>query len=206
VKGAAVATIKFVSSNRGKARVFADCVAAAGFTAEHVELALVEPQADTVEAVALAKAQQAFARLRAPLVVEDSGFCIDALAGFPGPYTKYVLGTVGVAGLLRLAGPLASRTCRFVGALVHVDGEGATHTFLDDRGAGLLAPEIDDTPCAGAWSALWSVFIPEGASRAIVALSSAEREALWTRWHAHSVYAQLARWLASRDPGAPRAP
>ena len=70
-----MATIHFVSGNRGKARVFVDCVAAAGFTAEHVELSLVEPQADTVEAVALAKAQQAFARLRAPLVVEGSPAC-----------------------------------------------------------------------------------------------------------------------------------
>ncbi len=198
-----MATIHFVSGNRGKARVFEDCVAAAGFTAEHVELSLVEPQADTVEAVALAKAQQAFARLRAPLVVEDSGFCVDALSGFPGPYTKYVLETIGVAGLLRLAAPLSSRSCRFVAALVHVDGDGAMHTFLDDRGTGVLALEADDTPCPGAWSALWSVFIPAGTTRPMVALSSAERDALWTRWHSHSVYAQLARWLGSSERRAP---
>ena len=100
-----------------------------------------------MEAVALAKAQQAFAQLRAPLVVEDSGFCVDALSSFPGPYTKYVLATIGVAGLLRLAAPLPSRACRFVAALVHADGDGVMHSFLDDRGTGVLALEADDTPC-----------------------------------------------------------
>ena len=198
-----MAKIHFVSGNRGKARVFADCVAAAGFTAEQVELPLVEPQADTVEAVALAKAQQAYAQLRAPLVVEDSGFCIDALSGFPGSYTKYVLATIGVAGLLRLAGPLSSRSCRFVAALVHVDGDGVTHSFCDDRGAGLLALAADDTPCPDAWSALWSVFIPAGSTRPLTALSAADRDALWTQWHAHSVYAQFARWLERRGRPAP---
>jgi inosine triphosphate pyrophosphatase/XTP/dITP diphosphohydrolase len=127
----------------------------------------------------------------------ELGFCVDALAGFPGPYTKYVLTTLGVAGLLRLIDPLAARSYRFVAALVHVDGEGVAHTFLDDRAAGQLALEADGTPCAGAWSALWSVFIPEGATRPLVALSTTEREALWTVCRAHSVYAQFVRWLSA---------
>ena len=33
--------------------------------------------------------------LRKPVVVEDSGFVIDALNGFPGPYIKYALATIG---------------------------------------------------------------------------------------------------------------
>lgn len=192
-----VRTIYFVSGNRSKAKMFADCVAAAGYASEHIELPIVEPQADTVEAVALSKAAQAFAQVRAPLVVEDSGLCIEALSGFPGPYTKYVLETVGVAGLLRLSQDIPSRACRFVGALIHVDASGETHRFVDDQGAGLLALAEDETPCAEAWSALWRVFIPEGAARPLAGLAPAEREALWIRWHAHSVYAQFGRWLAA---------
>jgi non-canonical purine NTP pyrophosphatase (RdgB/HAM1 family) len=198
-----VTKIRFVSSNRSKAKVFTASVHAAGFEVERVDLPLVEPQASTVEAVARAKAEQAFAQIGGPLAVEDSGFSVDALSGFPGPSTKYVLETVGVSGLLRLAHGLPSRTCRFVGALVYVDADGATHAFLDDRGVGTLALEADLTPCEEAWSALWSVFIPEGASRPIAALSPAEREAVWARWHAHSVYARFARWLASKRGSTP---
>ncbi|WP_309892410.1 non-canonical purine NTP pyrophosphatase [Archangium sp.] len=193
--------IKFVSTNRGKAKVLAQCVAGAGYELERLELPIIEPQGSTLEAVALDKARQAFAMLEEPLVVEDSGLCVDALAGFPGPVTKYVLETIGVAGLLRLASGLP-RACRFVGALVFVDADGATHSFLDKQGVGTLALEADGNRCAEAWSPLWSIFIPEGASSPLSALSPAEREALWARWQAHSVYAQFSQWLSRQGARA----
>ncbi len=190
--------IKFVSSNRAKAKVLTQCAAAVGFEIERIDLPLIEPQASTLEAVAMDKARQAFAMLKEPLVVEDSGFCVDGLASFPGPCTKYMLETVGVAGLLRLAHGLPSRTCRFAGALIYVDAEGSAHTFLDKQGVGTLALEADGVRSLDAWSALWSVFIPEGASKTVSALSQDERDALFARWQAHSVYAQFAQWMAQR--------
>jgi XTP/dITP diphosphohydrolase len=199
----AMEKIKFVSTNRGKAKVLAECVTGAGYELERLELPIIEPQGSTLEAVALDKARQAFAMLEEPLVVEDSGLCVDSLAGFPGPVTKYMLETIGVPGLLRLASGLPSRTCRFVGALVFVDADGSPHCFLDKQGVGTLALEADGNRCAEAWSPLWSVFIPEGASSPLSALSLAERDALWARWRTHSVYAQFSRWLS--QPGA-RAP
>jgi non-canonical purine NTP pyrophosphatase (RdgB/HAM1 family) len=194
--------ITFVSHNRGKVKLFTGCARAAGFEAVHVELPLIEPQADSVEAVAQAKAKQAFDANVAPLVVEDSGFYIDALSGFPGPYTKYVLATIGVAGLLRLIGSLPSRACRFVSALVYVGADGSMQTFTDDQTLGSVAMEHDSTPTQDAWSDLWGIFIPAGASRPVSALSPAERDALWAQWQTHSVYAQFARWISHQaGPG-----
>ena len=188
--------IRFVTGNRGKAKVLAEQLAAIGLEMERVDLPLVEPQADSVEAVARAKAQQAFSAIGGPLVVEDSGFGVDALRGFPGPCTKYVIETLGAEGLLRLAAPLSDRSCRFVGALVYMDAAGVERVFTDDRGVGTLAWESDAAPCDDAWSDLWRVFIPAGASRPLSALPAAEREALWALWRSHSVYAQLAAWLS----------
>jgi inosine/xanthosine triphosphate pyrophosphatase family protein len=102
---------------------------------------------------------------------------------------------------LRLAQGLPSRTSRFVGALIYMDEDGTPHSFIDRRSVGTLAREAESTRSPDAWSALWSIFIPEGASRPLAALPSAEREALFTRWRDHSVYAQFARWLSDR-PGA----
>lgn len=187
--------IRFVTGNRGKAKVLSEQLAAIGLEVERVDLPLVEPQASSVEAVARAKAQQAFSAIGGPLVVEDSGFCVDALGGFPGPCTKYALETIGAEGLLRLAA--SDRTCRFVASLVYMDASGAAQVFTDDRGVGTLARESDPTPCDDAWSDLWRIFIPAGESKPLSALSAAEREALWTRWHSHSVYAQLADWLST---------
>jgi non-canonical purine NTP pyrophosphatase (RdgB/HAM1 family) len=194
--------IKFVSTNRHKAKVLAGCVEGAGYQLERLELPIIEPQGSTLEAVALDKARQAFAMLEEPLVVEDSGLCVDALAGFPGPVTKYMLETIGVTGLLRLASGLPSRTCRFVGALVFMDADGVPHGFVDKQAVGTLALEADDQRCAEAWSPLWSVFIPEGASSPLSALSPAERDVLWAHWQAHSVYAQFSRWLSKQGARA----
>jgi XTP/dITP diphosphohydrolase len=195
----AVKKITFVSTNRGKAKVLERCVAAVGYELERLELPIIEPQGSTLEAVSLDKARQAFAYFEEPLVVEDSGLCVDALAGFPGPVTKYVLETIGVAGLLRLAHGQEPRTCRFVGALVYVDEDGTPHTFVDRSAVGRLALEADSTRAADAWSAVWNVFIPEGGVSPLSALSQAERDAVFARWQHQSVYAQFARWLAQRD-------
>jgi len=195
-----VEKIKFISSNRAKTKVLTQCVTAVApdIEIDRVDLPLIEPQASTLEAVAMDKARQAFAMIHEPLVVEDSGLCVDGLATFPGPCTKYILETIGVAGLLRLANGLPSRTCRFVGAMVYVDADGGAHTFIDSRAVGTLSLEIDTNRSADAWSALWNIFIPEGATKTISALSQAERDALWDRWQSHSVYAQFARWLSQQ--------
>jgi non-canonical purine NTP pyrophosphatase (RdgB/HAM1 family) len=194
-----VKKITFVSTNRGKAKVLAECVGAAGYELERLELPIIEPQGSTLEAVALDKARQAFAYFEEPLVVEDSGLCVDALAGFPGPVTKYMLETISVAGLLRLVHGQPTRACRFSGALVYVDADGTPHTFLDKQASGTLALEPDAARSADAWSALWNVFIPDGATRPLSALLPAERGAVFARWQEHSVYAQFARWLARRE-------
>jgi XTP/dITP diphosphohydrolase len=190
--------IRFVTGNRGKAKVLSEQLAAIGLEVERVDLPLVEPQASSVEAVARAKGQQAFSAIGGPLVVEDGGFCVDGLRGFPGPCTKYALETIGAEGLLRLAATLSDRSCRFIAALVYVDAAGGAQVFTDDRGVGTLARERDPTPCDDAWSDLWRIFIPAGLSRPLSALPAAEREALWALWRSHSVYAQLAAWLSHR--------
>lgn len=191
--------ITFVSTNRGKAKILAECVATAGYALERLELPIIEPQGSTLEAVALDKARQAFAYFEEPLVVEDSGLCVDGLAGFPGPVTKYAFETIGAAGLLRLAQGLPSRTCRFVSSLIYVDEDGAPHTFQDKQAVGTLALELDGTRCADAWSTTWNLFIPEGATTTLASMPAPERNALFARWQAHSSYAQFGRWLARRE-------
>jgi hypothetical protein len=47
-------------------------------------------------------------------------------------------------------------------------------------------------------SDLWKVFIPDGASATINALSADERRQLWRAWEINSVYTRCARWLAEQ--------
>ena len=195
--------INVVTGNHGKVQLLQEHVSALGYEAVQVNLPIVEPQANSIEEVALSKATQAFQLLREPLVVEDSGFYINELSGFPGPFTRYVLDTIGVNGLLRLAEPLVARTCSFYSVLAYMDAAGNVHTFVDAIGSGILAREIDDTPCEDAWSDLWRVFIPVGYSKTLVAFSGDERAALWQKWRQTSVYTQFAAWLAAEIKATP---
>ncbi len=187
--------ITFVTGNPNKVRAVLEHTEPFGVRVVAQELALVEPQADTIEEVALSKARQAHSQLRQPVIVEDSGFGIDSLSGFPGAYTKYVLRTIGVSGLLRVAQPLAARTCRFTSVLAYIDHNAEAHVFIDDTGVGTLAQAVDDSPCAEAWSDLWRVFVPQGAAVSLTALAPPDRQALLLEWQRNSVYTRFGRWF-----------
>ncbi|MFV0626429.1 MAG: non-canonical purine NTP pyrophosphatase [Alphaproteobacteria bacterium] len=92
----------FITSNLGKAQTLQKSFEIAGYKNIKIiqkDMNLMEPQADTVAEVSKFKAEQAYKILKAPLLVEDGSFCVEALEGFPGVYTKYVLETIGVKEL-----------------------------------------------------------------------------------------------------------
>jgi len=62
----------------------------------------VEIQDDNLENIAKTSAIDATAKSNLPVFVEDAGLFIDALNGFPGPYSSYVYRTVGTKGILKL--------------------------------------------------------------------------------------------------------
>lgn len=188
-------SIAFVTTNKHKSALFQRHAEGLGVQVQQAPLPLVEPQADSVEAVVASKAAQAFQILGTPLIVEDTGFAIDGLRGFPGAYSKYILETIGVRGLIALAQTLDARTCGFINAMVYVDEQGEQHLFVDYSGRGRLAPEVDETDCAEAFSDLWKIFIPDGAKVTLNALTPDERGRLWQVWEANSVYTQCARWI-----------
>lgn len=74
----------------------------------------VEIQSDDFREVAEYKSHTACQRLGEPVIVEDTGVRIDALNGFPGPYSKYVLLTIGLEGLLKLMEDVENRRVRYL--------------------------------------------------------------------------------------------
>ena len=106
--------IWFLTSNAGKLKEAQHHFAPLGYEVRSLQTesnAVVEPQADDLETVALAKLTQA--RQHAPndsamVLVEDAGLFIGALNGFPGVYSSFVFDTVGCHGILRLLDHLKS--------------------------------------------------------------------------------------------------
>ncbi len=74
----------------------------------------VEIQADELNSVVAyaASVLSAFNEER-PIILEDSGLFIEALNGFPGPYSNYVYKTLGVRGILKLMENERNRSAYF---------------------------------------------------------------------------------------------
>lgn len=189
--------IIFATSNTGKAAALKMLAAKFGCEVDQVALDLIEPQANSVTEIAHNKAAQAVKLLGQPVVVEDSGFVIDALGGFPGAYTKYTLSTIGVDGLLRLAAPYPHAACHFVSAMCYLSPDGTQHTFIDNSAAGTLAAAAQPQPL-DAWAELWRIFVPAGYAKPLSSFTTDERNVLMEHWQTGSVYGQFVRWITNQ--------
>ena len=166
--------IIFATGNTGKATSLRYHLKRHGVdaTVDQQSLDLIEPQADTAREIALVKARQTWDQLRQPVVVDDSSFHITALNGFPGPYIKPMLQTVGIDGILRLMEGYDDRSAAFISSLVYIDEDGVEHIFDDDPYTGTIALTASTKKKAGAWSALHQIFIPTGCNKVLAELSA----------------------------------
>lgn len=165
--------IIFATSNAGKATSLRYHLKRHGVdvAVDQQSLDLIEPQADTAREIARVKARQAWDQLHQPVVVDDSSFHITALNGFPGPYIKPMLQTVGIDGILRLMEGYDDRSAAFISSLVYIDEDGVEHVFDDDPYTGTIALTASTKKKSGAWSALHQIFIPTDCDKVLAELT-----------------------------------
>ena len=73
----------------------------------------IEIQDNDIENIAKTSATDALKKTGLPLIVEDAGLFIEALNGFPGPYSAYVYQTLGTKGILKLMKKIEKREASF---------------------------------------------------------------------------------------------
>jgi len=73
----------------------------------------IEIQDNDIEKIAKTSATDASRKTGLPLIVEDAGLFIEALNGFPGPYSSYVYQTLGTEGILNLMRKIRKRETSF---------------------------------------------------------------------------------------------
>lgn len=83
----------------------------------------IEIQSESLEEIAQTSALSAFEKCGLPLIVEDAGLFVDALNGFPGPYSSYVYKTIGNEGLLKLMGNIENRRAKFQSVVAYFSEE-----------------------------------------------------------------------------------
>jgi non-canonical purine NTP pyrophosphatase (RdgB/HAM1 family) len=192
-------TIYFATSNKGKVMAFQNRLPA-GFKAEQLIVEIPEVQNKDVEEIVKSKAKIAFEKTGKSLIVQDSAFHIKALAGFPGPYIKYINETIGAKGIIKLMKGIRDREAYFQAALAFVDEKGKIKTFVSDIAIpGKISNKVAIVDSEKAWSEIWKVYIPSWANgKTLTELSKEEINKHEQEADKSSEFAKFVVWLNSQ--------
>lgn len=105
------------------------------------EISMTEIQSDSLEEIALDKANQAFAVIKEPYVISDTGWYIPALKGFPGAYMHYVNEWFTPQDYLNLIKPYKDRTVVMKQVVCYRDRDQAKTFFFERKGIILEEPQ-----------------------------------------------------------------
>lgn len=97
-------------------------------------LDIPEIQSESIEEVAIDKARKAFGQIKQPLFINDSGWMIAALKGFPGPYMKYINNWFSPRDFLKLMDGEDDRTVTLRQVIVYMDQNTQKVFTFDSKG------------------------------------------------------------------------
>ncbi len=135
--------IIFVTGNPHKVREAGEILSPLGISVEQNNCGYPELQEDELSPIAAFGAEWAANLLDNEVMVDDSGLFIEALGGFPGPYSAYVFDTLGNKRILKLMEDEKNRRavfkciigyCRPGEKAVVFSGEVAGEISIDIRG------------------------------------------------------------------------
>ncbi len=112
--------VRLVTTNAEKVREAQ--AALPGWQIRQVDLDVPEIKTVSMKETIREKARAAFDMVKKPVLVEDTGFFLDAYPGFPGTYTKFCVTLIGLSGMLKLLKG-RDRGCRFETWLGFFDGK-----------------------------------------------------------------------------------
>ncbi len=162
--------VKFVTGNPNKVREAKEIL---GIELEQVDLGdLPEIQTVDVEQSVRDKCKQAYAALKTPVLVEDSGLVFDAWDGLPGALVKWFEKTTGCAGMLKMLAGFENRGARAQCFVALHDGE-RMHVARGEV-QGQVARELRGSNGFG-WDVL---FLPESHDRTYAEMTASEKNAI----------------------------
>ena len=164
--------IAICTTNSGKVREFERMLQ---MDLDPVQVDLEEIQALNTESVCRRKARAAYDEIGRAVLVDDTGFELSALNGFPGAFVTWVLEAGGTALLHRMLPPRVEPMAAAVTSIGFADSRGV-HVFTG-RIEGRVLPEPRGTNGFG----FDEVFVPDGAELTFAEMSDTEKDALSPR-------------------------
>ena len=181
--------ITFVTGNWSKIMSAKQILEPLGINVNHVKMNTAEIQADTVEEIAMHSAKEASDKLKCAVLKNDTGLFVEALGGFPGPYTHYVDEKLGENGLLKLLENVDNRKACFIEAYAYCE-YGKEPVVFKSITNGQIALQKSGT---FGWS--WDyIFIPDGYDKTLANYPDEERFQVWNT----DGYKNLANYLLNK--------
>lgn len=182
--------ITYVTGNWAKLKSAKLILEPLGFVVDNIKMETTEIQADTVEEIAMFSAKEASEKLKCTVLKNDSGLFVEALGGFPGPYTKYVDEKLGEDGLLKLLEGIENRKACFIEAFAYCEYGNEPIVFKSIT-KGTISKEK-----SGNYGWSWDfIFIPDGKNKTFANYPDDERFLLWNT----DAYYELAEYLKDKS-------
>jgi XTP/dITP diphosphohydrolase len=151
-----------------------------------------EIQSDDIREIASDAALEIASSTGLKVVTEDSGLFIDALNGFPGPYSSYVFRKLGLKGILKLLEGVEARSAQFRSVVAFSDAGGRPLCF-EGKVKGTIAQEIRGSAGFG----YDPIFIPASSDgRTFGEMTRMEKN---TYSHRAKAFTQFAAWYARKS-------
>ena len=94
--------ILFITGNKEKIAIATSILNKENIVVKTMKIACPEIQSDDNEIIAIESARYASNFLKANVIKVDTGFYIEALNGFPGPYSEYVERKLDALDILKM--------------------------------------------------------------------------------------------------------
>lgn len=156
--------MNIVTSNHGKFVEYREIFPCA----KMLDIGYREIQADTLEEVVKDVLDELSEH--APLIIDDSGLFIDALEGFPGVYSAYVMDTIGCGGILKLMDGMEERSAIFECVIGYIGTAGKTGLIK-----GTVHGSITTSQRGDQGFGYDPIFVPDGYSKTFAEMPSSEK-------------------------------
>jgi XTP/dITP diphosphohydrolase len=183
-------TLWFLTGNRHKYNEARSILASQSIPLRQLNDSKIEIQGSSPEEIAKFALGTALKRHRQRILVEDSGLFVEDLNGFPGPYSSYVLGTIGLKGVLSLMENRRDRRAYFQASVAYGSRYQKPRIFTG-KVAGKISKEILGETGFG----YDPIFIPDGSRKTFGQTTQAFKNA---RSHRAKAFLKFAKWFQSQ--------
>ena len=178
----------FASSNEHKFQEAERILANLGMQINLFKTTLEEIQSNNLNDIAEKKAINAYDLIQKPVIIEDDGLFINALNGFPGPYSSYVYDTIGNKGIMNLLENSQVRDAKFVSIIAYCDSDCDVKLFESS-----IPGKISSIIEKGGWG-YDPIFIPDGESKTYANVSDKDKFS-----HRSAALTKFSNWFLDKQ-------